>query len=83
MEPAFFDTIRFKVNQRNLKLLQELSLHSVFHGLNMSLPSSAPREATLVQEFAEEFTYIKKNKKIKGKEKGTEGNIGMSKPKKV
>lgn len=48
VEPAFFDAARFKVNQRNLKLLQEMSLNSIFEALVVMPPGSVPHETTLI-----------------------------------
>jgi hypothetical protein len=48
VEPAFFDAVRFKVNQRSLKLLQEMSLNSIFEALVIVPPGSILHETALI-----------------------------------
>jgi hypothetical protein len=65
----FFDIIKFKVNQRNFKLLQEMSLTSIFESFSLLHSENPTREVTIFPHFLEEFTYLKSKKKEKKKAK--------------
>lgn len=51
VEAAFFDIVKFKVSQRSFKLLQEMSLTSVFEHFTTSLAENPARETTIFPHF--------------------------------
>lgn len=48
VESTFYDAVRFKVNQRNIKLLQEMNLNSIFEGIVVFHSSNVIHETTLI-----------------------------------
>jgi hypothetical protein len=59
IEPSFYELTRFKVNQRNVKLLEELSLCSIFESINTQVNPHTLQETSLLSSFLDEFTYFK------------------------
>lgn len=81
VEPSFFELTRFKVSQRNIKLLQELALDSIFQEVSLLPSSNVPHQTALLPEFIEEFTYIKPASKKKPSNKSSQTNIGFTRKK--
>jgi hypothetical protein len=53
VEPTFFDIIHFKINQRNIKILQEMALNSIFDSFSITAHSHGPAETKINSQFLE------------------------------
>jgi len=63
VEATFFDLISFKSNQRNFKILQEMSLTSIFDNFTIQTADNPSREVAIFPHFLEEFTFKKRQDK--------------------
>ena len=43
IESSFYELTRFRINQRNIKLLQQMSLSSIFEHISLATNSHAPQ----------------------------------------
>lgn len=63
LESSFYELTKFRVNSRNMKLLQQMSIGSIFDNFSINGNSYVSNEAMLNMNFMSEFTMFKKRKR--------------------